>query len=327
MQILNHTQDDRYILSQASQLKLEHGLLQASKRFEFVEWNAGDFIKRNYMCVFNNPETHFLSYAHAYIHLIPIVFVTQKQCKTFFSANLETPIFKYRDIEIPEDKLYVPGITKTNLLNRVDSERFVFEPKKLDVWGVYKIQDGPVIFIWVDKIYDYAKNKFSEQLKKYYELHVCQTILHEVMHALMDIEIWGRYQLIQNHNGCHQKAMYDLKEESLAEAGSIALMKNFWSSNDLNYLLDFIDAKENNGLFQYALGAKLYRTGISLIDLSVNKWVEFKRSNTQDHNGCILSSFVHFINMREFLDWIKYVTSNPRYSLQILKDFEMKMFW
>lgn len=193
------------------------------------------------------------------------------------------------------------------MLNRVDSERFVFEPKKLDVWGVYKIQDGPVIFIWVDKIYDYAKNKFSKQLKKYYDLHVCQTILHEVMHALMDIEVFYR------HNGCLPcKALYDLKEESLAEAGSIALMKNFWSTNDLNYLLDFIDAKENNGLFQYALGAKLYRTGISLIDLSVDKWVKFKN--------------VENLHWPEFMKWIKYVTSKPKYNLQTLKDFEMRIF-
>ena len=309
MLIINHTQDIKYILGQSSQLKLEQGLLQSSKRFDCVEMHVENFVKVHYMDGFYDSYiNHFLSYAHAYISLIPIVFVTQSQSNTSFFAGLRTPIFNYSQINVPNDQLFVPKIAKTGLLEHVETLRF--DEAKLDLWGLYCLQEGgPVIFIWVDKIHEYAKEKFPKQLRKYYELHVCQTIFHEVMHALMDdINRFGKYY-IRDINGNILKALDDLKEESLAEAGSIALMKKFWSSKDIKYLLDYIG---KNDLFQYSLGAELYRTGISLVDCSVSNWAEFRYGGS--------------INLNEYINWIKYVTSHQKYNLQVLKNFETRIF-
>ena len=314
MLIINHTSNSKYYLSIGSLLKLEHSLVEATHRFPHVEEYAKDFIVRAMNC---RSDVNFLSSAHDYINLIPIVFVTQAQSKTSFYANLRTPFFNYNQIYIPDDTFLVPKIPTTSLSEMVESERFEFNKELLDLWGLYTLQDGgPVIFIWVDKIYEYAEKcdkvydcqtKYFPRhiIKKYYELHACQTILHEIMHALMDIDIFS------SCNGILAKALYDLKEESLAEAGSIALIKKYWLSKDIKYLLDSIG---NKNLFQYSLGSKLYRTGISVVECSVDNWVGFKGGDNPFH-------------WTEFKKWIKYVASNQKYDLKTLISYEDKIFY
>ena len=303
MLIINHTSNSKYYLSIGSLLKLEHTLVEATYRFQRVEVNAKDFIAR---AMSYQSDVNYLSSAHAYISLIPIVFVTQAQSNTSFYTNLRTPIFNYNKISIPNDTFHVPKILAPGLSEMVESESFVFGDEPLDLWGLYTLQvDGPIIFIWADKIYEYSKKMFPKQIKKYYELHACQTILHEIMHALMDIDIFS------SCNGILAKALYDLKEESLAEAGSIALMKKYWLSKDIKYLLDSIG---NKNLFQYSLGSKLYRTGISVVECSVDNWVEFKGGHNAFH-------------WPEFKKWIKYVASNQKYDLKTLISYEDKIFY
>ncbi len=314
MLIINHTSNSKYDLSIGSLLKLEHSLVEATYRFQRVEVNAKDFIAR---AMSYQSDVNYLSSAHAYISLIPIVFVTQAQSNKSFYTNLRTPIFNYNKISIPNDTFHVPKILAPGLSEMVESESFVFGDEPLDLWGLYTLQvDGPIIFIWTDKIYEYAEKcdkvydcqtKYFPRhiIKKYYELHACQTILHEIMHALMDIDIFS------SCNGILAKALYDLKEESLAEAGSIALMKKYWLSKDIKYLLDSIG---NKNLFQYSLGSKLYRTGISVVECSVDNWVGFKGGHNAFH-------------WPEFKKWIKYVAKNQKLVREKLIYFERKIFY
>lgn len=309
MLIINHTSNSKYYLSIGSLLKLEHSLVEATYRFQRVEVNAKDFIAR---AMSYQSDVNYLSSAHAYISLIPIVFVTQAQSNTSFYTNLRTSIFNYNKISIPNDTFHVPKILAPGLSEMVESESFVFGDEPLDLWGLYTLQvDGPIIFIWADKIYEYSKKMFPKQIKKYYELHVCQTILHEVMHALMDDIGYFNCRFIKDKYGNDLKALNDLKEESLAEAGSIALMKKYWPTKDIKYLLDFISNKD---LFQYSLGSKLYRTGVSVVEFSVDNWVGFKVGDNPFH-------------WTEFKKWIKYVAKNQKLVREKLIYFERKIFY
>ena len=114
MLIINHTSNSKYYLSIGSLLKLEHSLVEATHRFPHVEEYAKDFIVRAMNC---RSDVNFLSSAHDYINLIPIVFVTQAQSKTSFYANLRTPFFNYNQIVFSPDGQGDKGTLLTQLNN------------------------------------------------------------------------------------------------------------------------------------------------------------------------------------------------------------------
>lgn len=156
------------------------------------------------------------------------------------------------------------------------------------------------IYIWVDKIWDCVSatetdNDYSSaKLRSNFNLLFTQVLLHECMHALMDV-----YRF---HNT--QNVFYTIKEESLANAASFWLMKKVLKINktDSKYLENFIQKQP----FQYRLG--LAYQDDYLLERAFSTWLEIKMDETP-------SPIV--INK-----WLKYIGSHQSYDKEQLGLFE-----
>lgn len=204
--------------------------------------------------------------------------------------------------EINEEKL------AENDLKRQDDQEtdypgdVIFEPDMvvsatkekliLNVWGLYVGPNykrvfssvHPMIFIWVDKIYSYVQKNWRlwkqeawgyrehHDEKYFFNLITCQVILHEMMHALMDIKILET----SNSTGIIVPEWYRIiKEESLAEAGSLAMMNGVWTKDDIEFLKYQMSRKDRP--FQYRFGAYFFDAddnSCSLVDDAIDNWLD-----------------------------------------------------
>lgn len=153
-------------------------------------------------------------------------------------------------------------------------------PFKLGRPSLYK----PRIFIWLDKIWDYThRDDIGDPLaeERFYAL-LAQVVLHELMHALMDVNQDPDYRknVERSPFNYHTSQLYRLREESLAEALSLVLVREVISESMWDYLLS--NTRQNS--MPYRLGADY--ADECLLEKAVNNWMDTKeRSNRFGREG------------------------------------------
>lgn len=150
--------------------------------------------------------------------------------------------------------------------------------------GTYSIdQSHPRIFIWVDRIYEYVHGDRHK-----YEIVTTLSILHELAHAMMDINLTGS---ISNMKEINHDAFFYLKEESLAEAIALTLIKPHITEDDWLFVVSLKQGRP----FEYALGLEYLDKSGDFVMKSVGEWLRVKETGQYSQ---IISEL-----------WIKYIYS------------------
>lgn len=159
----------------------------------------------------------------------------------------------------------------------------------LNVWGLYLGPNykrvfsrvHPMIFIWVDNIYSYVQKNWGHWKQEawgycehhdenyFFNLITCQVILHEMMHALMDIRVLNTND---SANIVVPEWFRTIREESLAEAGSLLFMDDVWIKADIKFLKYLVSCTGRP--FQYRLGGYLFDTGCEVVDDAIDNWLD-----------------------------------------------------
>ena len=318
MNILNITGDNKYNLCEDSVLDLDYALMMESK-----EISSLDSILDCYPY-----KSSFISCAisrvHQFANQIPVFFATRAMCNQTYSIDL---LGQSMQVLVPFDKLSddIPlnedantilnyerlsekrpkGIIETDSLNNQQENNSSPIPNDADVesqlffdhWGAYigpsapvkSFKDcSPMIFIWVDKIYEYNRHHNTEDKDPHrtYEACVCQVILHEVMHAIFDINIFGTDDIQEKDKHIPQWFRY-LREESLSFAATFTIMNNVWSCGDMAFLE--LSLVKKTTPFQYLLGMSYYHAGIQVINDAIDNWInrEYNPKLAEDWLLCI----------------------------------------
>lgn len=225
---------------------------------------------------------------------IPIYLVAKKQCKKSFQVGY---FGHMEDVHVPEDCIKNPVpkewfINKENV-KQYDSkicenihgdnydvsrrERELIFADNIDMLGcyirdypqnrAYGIEEShPKVFIWVDKIMNCVGG--DEDL---FVLLTTQVILHEIAHAMMDVHLLGNHNYDPVPN--IPEPFYSLKEESLANAISLSMIKPHIDDTEWSYLVGVV----NREPFQYALGLDYLDKYGKLFVLCVENWVNIKQ--------------------------------------------------
>lgn len=255
----------------------------------------------------NEIMPYYYNTAHIYsqfniVKQVPIFLVTKEQCwKTFpvgYFGHVDkvTVPFDVLPDDLPSD---ISGISEDDerIYENIDPYRGERDVEKsivssIDLWGIYTreypqgrpygIEEShPRIFIWVDKIWEHVKRD-----ERKCQVLVTQVILHELAHAMMDIDLAGsRGGGASNKFG---KIFYTLKEESLATAMSLSLIKPHVSNEEWDFLVSVVKQQP----FQYALGLDYLDDG-RVVGRSVGEWMHLKECGS-----CSIQVVKH---------WIKYI--------------------
>ena len=232
---------------------------------------------------------------------IPIFFVTTRQVGKRYSIPL---VGREMEITIPDHQMPYEEMTLKGLkeipelppeLGNDFDQRKIKEAEEarernkivcvhpiLDLFGVYVsaythgsggLADyEPRIFIWVDKIWNKShKDEPDERLamEKFHAL-LDQVVLHELMHALMDTRLYlDRYHAHYPFS-YDTSQLYRLREESLAEALSLVLVREVISESMWDYLLS--NTRKNS--MPYRLGADY--ADEKLLEWAVDNYMEAK---------------------------------------------------
>ncbi len=214
---------------------------------------------------------------------------------------------RVESVVVPEDKYEKKTVNEDR---QFDSYAMV------DLFGLYcrdvlKSVDGcagieniePNIFIWVDKISDYVKTKTDRNdyeddfhyecaLSRRFDALTSKVILHELMHALMDNLLLG----IGRHNIPTKRfiSRFDTyKEESLANAMALELMKHRLREEDWDFIIDFVKHQPDE-----------YSLGLEYLSLPVfnyaEEWVHHKDGNSFDSK--VMQAWLSFIEGAKPLD-------------------------
>lgn len=233
---------------------------------------------------------------------IPIFFVTTDQVGERDSIPLVGREMEVTipDHQIPYDEMTLKGLKETpevppereedfdqRQINEAEEDRernkIVCVQPILDLFGVYvsAYSHGsggladyePRIFIWVDKIWSYThKEEPDERLavEKFHAL-LYQVVLHELMHALMDTRLYlDRYHAHYPFS-YDTSQLYRLREETLAEALSLVLVREVISESMWDYLL----SNTRGNSLPYRLGADYADRYV--LGRAVFNWMETKR--------------------------------------------------
>ena len=300
MNIFNLTGQSYYRLDLYSILNIDRALMESRHHHYDIQGTLEDYLKFYSHHLGNHllDEVAPGSFAYQYINQVPVFLVTKEQVGEYFDMDL---VGHHLQFTVPND--HVPtgdleadvesilgkewereGIA-LDMPARTENEGKGCEPfvgvMNIDAWGLYigarrPIQNlrnaHPMIFIWVDKIQDYTHTHLTGVDFDYYiNLFTCQVILHEMMHALMDINILGYYRHDTNNIPEWFRLM---REESLAEAGSLMLMDGVWKKRDIEFLLEHISAPGRS--FQYRLGSCYFKAGSNVVVHAIKNWLERK---------------------------------------------------
>lgn len=277
MNIINLTTNPEYGPDVKSIMKLESAL---------INYDIGTFEDRN---IAKGLYWYYSKKKHSFMHLadypiyqmikeVPIFLVTQDMCGE--SMNIEF-LGHTMNITVPkgskQEQINLEGtadsiLEDTKRYENPDNKESDKETHKtnlvFDPWGVYirptqgihNLKDAnPMVFLWVDEIFNQVNSLNAND----YNLFLCQAILHEAAHVILDI-----YSFLFNDNvdRTHIPKWYScLKEESLAEAMSLTMMLGRGPGRDIGYglwnkfqvsrLRQYI---KKNRPYQYRLGASLY---------------------------------------------------------------------
>lgn len=172
----------------------------------------------------------------------------------------------------------------------------------------------PRIFIWVDKIWNYTHKEEPDErlaMEKFHAL-LDQVVLHELMHALMDTRLYlypyeWQYH-VQSPFSYDTSQLYRLREESLAEALSLVLVRKVVTEPMWDYLL----SNTRGNSLPYRLGADY--ADEELLGWAVGNWVDAKRRD------------LYRLCKPLYDDWCDYAFSGARLDRSQLEVYE-KGFW
>lgn len=155
--------------------------------------------------------------------------------------------------------------------------------------GIFKLNEShPRIFIWVDRIYEYVHGDHHK-----YEITTTLSILHELAHAMMDINLTGS---VNKNKGINHDAFFYLKEESLAEAIALTLIKPQISEEDWQFVVSLKKGRP----FEYALGLEYLDKSGNFIGKSVGEWLRLKETGEYAQN--IAEEWIRYIYGQEVHD-------------------------
>lgn len=137
----------------------------------------------------------------------------------------------------------------------------------------------PRIFIWVDKIWNYTHKEepYERFAVEKFRALLDQVVLHELMHALMDTRLYLNRCNWQYRS--HSPFIYDnsqlyrLREETLAEALSLVLVREVVNGTMWDYLL----SNTRGNSLPYRLGADY--ADEKLLERAVGGWMFTKLSD------------------------------------------------
>lgn len=162
----------------------------------------------------------------------------------------------------------------------------------VDKWGLYSREhpvgkayrvneSKPKIFIWIDKILEYVKND-----KNLFRILSAQVILHELAHAALDERLLG------DETGKDKlsipRSFIKAKEESLAQAISLYLLRPHLNETEMQYLLDV----SNSLPLEYAVANEYLNFKGNIYNLAAT-WKNIKQNN--------------WIAIPAAIEWIKYI--------------------
>lgn len=176
-------------------------------------------------------------------------------------------------------------------------------PKKhwsvFDLLGVYVRQypafrtndmteSWPQIYIWVDKVSSIAGDNHN-----HFDALLTQVIGHELMHAFMDIDLLGCDHLRSYRI---KQSLYTLKEECLANALSLLMLKSCLDKDQWKFVTDFVKTQP----FAYKLGLDYAKAGEMTVMEALNSWLEIK--GTGKLNKDALDYWLHYIFEKKSYD-------------------------
>lgn len=176
-------------------------------------------------------------------------------------------------------------------------------PKKhwsvFDLLGVYirhypafrtydMTESWPQVFIWVDKISSIVGDNHD-----HFAALLTQTIAHELMHAFMDIDLLGCLRL---RDFRIKQSLYTLKEECLANALSLLMLKSCLDKDQWEFVTDFVKKQP----FAYKLGLDYAKAGEMTVMEALNSWLEIK--GTGKLNKDVLDYWLHYIFEKKAYD-------------------------
>lgn len=240
------------------------------------------------------------------VRQVPIFLVSKQQCLKTFTVGY----FGYKDdVTVPLDIL-PDEVSDSDIIEESDYEDvYPYKGERnrdnsiascIDRWGLYtreypngrdyRIDEShPRIFIWVDKIYDFVNGDSHN-----YWLLASQVILHELAHAMMDINLTGALDYQANNK--FNKTFYTLKEESLANAISLTLIKPHISDKDWNFLVSVVKQQP----FQYALGLEYLDRHGRVIESSIGKWMLLKECGR--YSKQVAEEWIRYVKGKRPLD-------------------------
>lgn len=243
---------------------------------------------------------------------IPIYLVSSQQSKQTFDVSYWGRI---ESVLVPEDKLEegAEGKYEEETQDRIAEDGL---REIIDLFGLYQrrivnIKNGylgienvkPSIFIWVNKIQEYVDNRinrndfsddfdYDKTVRQCYKALTTLVILHELMHAIMDNCLLG---INTSHNSLKTKMdRFDIvKEESLANAMALVLMKHVVNYKDWNFVVDFVRQQPP----QYSLGLKYLSL---LVFHYAEDWVSHKDGHQFD--PIVMDLWLTFVDGAKPLD-------------------------
>lgn len=257
---------------------------------------------------FYHNMAHSFSSQFNIVRQVPIFLVTKQQCLKTFTVGY---LGHKDDVTVPLDIL-PDEVSDSDIIEGSDYEDV--DPYKgernrdrdnsiascIDLWGLYTREypngrdysideSHPRIFIWVDKIYDFVNGDSHN-----YRLLASQVILHELAHAMMDINLTGGFH--HRSNNTFNKTFYTLKEESLANAISLTLIKPHISDIDWNFLVSVVKQQP----FQYALGLEYLDRHGRVIERSIDEWMHLKECSR--YSKQVVQEWIRYVKGKRPLD-------------------------
>ncbi len=162
-------------------------------------------------------------------------------------------------------------------------------------------ESQPLIFVWVDKIAQIAKDEAT-----FCKALLAQVIAHELMHAIMDIHLFGDDR---HKNFKIKDYLYHLKEECLANALSLMLIEHTLSAKQNKFVADFVKTQP----FAYKLGLDYAMAGELTVELAFMAWMRMKETGK--------------VNQKILMYWLNYLNNNLTYDKRQLELYEEGMYW
>ena len=225
------------------------------------------------------PKRGCLHDVEALIDTIPIFLVETSMTNEYVAVpGMQCSIL------VPEDRYYVPTeyseFDIDEWVNTKESEK-EDDPRErqpqslsiLDLLGVYIFTNDDDliprrIFVWMDKIMDYAKDHTKKGIKQIGSNAATLfdfVVFHEIGHALMDVELYGIHP--SPHFSYSSDYVYRFIEEAYANGIALSIVYDNLKSQEQDFIKDFVLSQ----------GAG-YARGWDLRDyhLEIDQWLSIK---------------------------------------------------